>query len=103
MGQGVLSPRSCKCRLDTRNQGLLRPALHEGRAAQIPKGIPVQRTPTVQAAGQIRFGSLAEVDRQKPTIRAYLREAHAVEKSGARVVMKTVACPALSIDHSAEP
>ncbi len=63
----------------------------KGALLKDPKGILVQQTPTVQAARQIRFGSLAEIDRQKPTIRAYLREAIAVEKSGARVVMKSVA------------
>jgi uncharacterized protein YdeI (YjbR/CyaY-like superfamily) len=56
-----------------------------------PKGILVQQTRNVQSARQIRFASLAEITRQRAAVRAYLREAIAVERSGARVTMKTTA------------
>jgi uncharacterized protein YdeI (YjbR/CyaY-like superfamily) len=56
-----------------------------------PKGILVQQTKNVQAARQIRFASLADIDEQKATVKAYIREAIAVEKSGGKVAMKTAA------------
>jgi uncharacterized protein YdeI (YjbR/CyaY-like superfamily) len=56
-----------------------------------PKGILVQQTRNVQAARQIRFDSLADVTRQRATIKAYLKAAMAVERSGAKVAMKSVA------------
>jgi uncharacterized protein YdeI (YjbR/CyaY-like superfamily) len=56
-----------------------------------PKGILVQQTKHVQGPRQIRFASLAEIDKQKATIKAYIKEAVAVEKSGAKVPMKSVA------------
>jgi uncharacterized protein YdeI (YjbR/CyaY-like superfamily) len=56
-----------------------------------PAGILIQQTKNVQAARQIRFASLAEINKRKATIKAYLKEAIAVEKSGAKVKMKSVA------------
>jgi uncharacterized protein YdeI (YjbR/CyaY-like superfamily) len=56
-----------------------------------PKGILVQQTKNVQSARQIRFASLADVTRLKSAVKAYIREAIAVEKSGAKVQMKSVA------------
>jgi uncharacterized protein YdeI (YjbR/CyaY-like superfamily) len=55
------------------------------------KGILIQQTNNVQAARQIRFGSLADIKKQKAAVKAYLREAIAVEKSGAKVEMKSAA------------
>jgi uncharacterized protein YdeI (YjbR/CyaY-like superfamily) len=63
----------------------------KGALLEDPKGILVQQTKNVQAARQIRFASLAEIDKQQAAVKAYLREAVAVEKSGAKVAMKTVA------------
>jgi uncharacterized protein YdeI (YjbR/CyaY-like superfamily) len=63
----------------------------KGALLKDPKGILVQQTKNVQAARQIRFGSLADIDRQKAAVKAYLREAIAVEKSGAKVQMKSAA------------
>jgi uncharacterized protein YdeI (YjbR/CyaY-like superfamily) len=45
----------------------------------------------VQAARQIRFTSLAEINRQKAPVKAYIKEAIAIEKSGAKVKMRSVA------------
>jgi uncharacterized protein YdeI (YjbR/CyaY-like superfamily) len=53
--------------------------------------ILIQQTKNVQAARQIRFASLADIKRQKAVAKAYIVEAIAVEKSGAKVVMKSPA------------
>jgi uncharacterized protein YdeI (YjbR/CyaY-like superfamily) len=54
-------------------------------------GILIQQTKNVQAARQIRFASLAEINKQKAAVKAYIREVIAVEKSGAKVAMRSVA------------
>ena len=56
-----------------------------------PQGILIQQTKNVQAARQIRFDSLAAIHQQAAAVTAYLREAIAVEKSGAQVAMKSAA------------
>jgi uncharacterized protein YdeI (YjbR/CyaY-like superfamily) len=56
-----------------------------------PKGILVQQTRNVQAARQIRFAALVEIVKRKAVIKAYIREAIALEKSGARVKLKSAA------------
>jgi uncharacterized protein YdeI (YjbR/CyaY-like superfamily) len=63
----------------------------KGALLKDPKDILIQQTKNVQAARQIRFSSLADINKQKAAIKAYIREAIAVEKSGARVEMKSVA------------
>jgi uncharacterized protein YdeI (YjbR/CyaY-like superfamily) len=63
----------------------------KGALLKDPKGILIQQTKNVQSARQIRFASLAEINEQKATIKAYIRGAIAAEKSGARVKMKSVA------------
>ena len=63
----------------------------KGALLKDSKGILVQQTKNVQAARQIRFASVADIDKQKAAVRAYLREAIAVEKSGVKVKMKSVA------------
>jgi uncharacterized protein YdeI (YjbR/CyaY-like superfamily) len=65
--------------------------LMKGVLLKDPKGILVQQTKTVQAARQIRFASLADINKQKTAIKAYLKQAIAIEKSGAKVTMKTAA------------
>lgn len=54
-----------------------------------PKGILIQQTKNVQAARQIRFTSLADIKKQRAAVAAYIREAIAVEKSGAKVKLKS--------------
>jgi uncharacterized protein YdeI (YjbR/CyaY-like superfamily) len=56
-----------------------------------PEGILIQQTKNVQAARQIRFASLADISKQEAVIKAYISEAIAVEKSGAKVKMKSAA------------
>jgi uncharacterized protein YdeI (YjbR/CyaY-like superfamily) len=63
----------------------------KGALLKDPKGILIQQTRNVQSARQLRFASLAEINRQKPVIKAYIEEAIALEKSGARVKKKSVA------------
>ena len=63
----------------------------KGALLKDPKGILIQQTKNVQAARQIRFASLADINEQKAAVRAYLREAIAVEKSGVKVQMKSAA------------
>jgi uncharacterized protein YdeI (YjbR/CyaY-like superfamily) len=45
----------------------------------------------VQSARQIRFGSLSDIHRLARAVEDYLREAIEIERSGARVEMKSVA------------
>jgi uncharacterized protein YdeI (YjbR/CyaY-like superfamily) len=63
----------------------------KGALLKDPKGILVQQTRNVQSARQIRFAALADISKQKAAVMAYIREAIAVEKSGARIVKKSVA------------
>jgi uncharacterized protein YdeI (YjbR/CyaY-like superfamily) len=56
-----------------------------------PKGILIQQTKNVQAARQIRFSSLEDINKQKAAVKAYIKDAIAVEKSGVKVQMKSVA------------
>src|SRR6202522_752128 len=63
----------------------------KGALLKDPKGILIQQTKNVQAARQIRFASLADINKQKAAVEAYIREAIAVEKSGAKVKMRGVA------------
>jgi uncharacterized protein YdeI (YjbR/CyaY-like superfamily) len=63
----------------------------KGALLEDPKGILVQQTKNVQSARQLRFVSMAEINARKAAIKAYIREAIAVEKSGARVQMKSAA------------
>jgi uncharacterized protein YdeI (YjbR/CyaY-like superfamily) len=63
----------------------------KGALIKDPKGILVQQTRNVQSARQIRFASLAEINKQKAAVKACIKEAIEVEKSGARVKMKGVA------------
>jgi uncharacterized protein YdeI (YjbR/CyaY-like superfamily) len=55
------------------------------------KGVLIQQTKNVQAARQIRFASLADINKQKAAVKAYIKEAITVEKSGAKVAMRSVA------------
>jgi uncharacterized protein YdeI (YjbR/CyaY-like superfamily) len=63
----------------------------KGALLEDPKGILIQQTRNVQAARQIRFASLADINKRKAGVKAYIEEAIALEKSGAKVNMKSVA------------
>src|ERR1700728_255203 len=63
----------------------------KGALLKDPEGILIQQTKNVQSARQIRFSSLGEIKKRKSAVAAYLKEAIAVEKSGATVKKKSVA------------
>ena len=63
----------------------------KGALLKDPTRILIQQTKNVQAARQLRFASLADINKRKAAIKAYIREAIAVEKSGAKVQMKSAA------------
>ncbi|MEO6291877.1 MAG: DUF1801 domain-containing protein [Burkholderiaceae bacterium] len=60
----------------------------KGALLKDAKGILIQQTEHVQAARQLRFTDVREIAKIKTTIKAYLQEAIAVEKSGLKVSMK---------------
>ena len=63
----------------------------KGALMKDPRGILIQQTKNVQSGRQIRFATLAQINERQAALKAYLKEAIAVEKSGAKVKMKTVA------------
>jgi uncharacterized protein YdeI (YjbR/CyaY-like superfamily) len=63
----------------------------KGALLKDPKSLLVQQTKNVQAARQIRFASLADINKQQAAVKAYIKEAIAVERSGAKVPMKSAA------------
>jgi uncharacterized protein YdeI (YjbR/CyaY-like superfamily) len=63
----------------------------KGALLKDTKGILIQQTRNVQSARQIRFASLTDVNKQQAAVKAYIREAIAIEKSGAKVKMRSVA------------
>lgn len=60
----------------------------KGALLKDPKSILVQQTENVQAARQIRFTNLQEIEKLEPVLKAYIREAIEVEKSGLEVEYK---------------
>jgi uncharacterized protein YdeI (YjbR/CyaY-like superfamily) len=52
------------------------------------KGILIQQTENVQAARQIRFNNIEEIEELEPTLKAYIKEATEVEKKGLKVEHK---------------
>jgi uncharacterized protein YdeI (YjbR/CyaY-like superfamily) len=63
----------------------------KGALLEDPDGILVQQTQNVQSARQVRFESLAQIAQRKMVIKRYIEQAIAVEKSGAKVQMKSAA------------
>jgi uncharacterized protein YdeI (YjbR/CyaY-like superfamily) len=63
----------------------------KGALLKDPEGILIQQTKNVQAARQMRFASLADINKHKAAVKAYIKEAIAIEKSGAKVKMRGVA------------
>ena len=51
-------------------------------------GILIQQTENVQAARQVRFTNVAQIVKIKSTLKAYIKEAIKVEKSGLKVPLK---------------
>ena len=60
----------------------------KGALLKDPKGILIQQTENVQAGRQIRFTSLPGIGKLAPVLKAYIKEAIAVEKAGLEVKYK---------------
>jgi uncharacterized protein YdeI (YjbR/CyaY-like superfamily) len=63
----------------------------KGALLNDPKGILIQQTQNVQAARQVRFTNVREIVKMKPTLKAYIDQAIAVEKAGLKVKLKETA------------
>jgi uncharacterized protein YdeI (YjbR/CyaY-like superfamily) len=63
----------------------------KGALLKDPKGILIQQTKNVQVTRQVRFTNVQEVVKLETTLKAYIREAIAAEKSGAKVKLKKTA------------
>lgn len=72
----------------------------KGALLEDSAGVLVQQTKNVQAQRQIRFVSLDQISAQTPVISTYIHEAIQIEKSGAKVVMKTVAQYEMPVEFS---
>lgn len=60
----------------------------KGALLKDPKGILIQQTENVQAARQIRFTSVQEINKLKPALKTYINEGIGLEKAGIKVPMK---------------
>ena len=54
-------------------------------------GLLIQQTQNVQAARQMRFTSLTEIESRKVVLKSFIADAIALERSGAKVEMKSTA------------
>lgn len=61
---------------------------HKGALLKDPHGILVQQTENVQAARQIRFASVQQIDELQLIVKAYIDEAIEVEKAGLQIEYK---------------
>lgn len=60
----------------------------KGALMKDPKNLLIQQTENVQAARQIRFTGVTDIKRQEKVLKSYIKDAIALEKSGAKVEMK---------------
>jgi uncharacterized protein YdeI (YjbR/CyaY-like superfamily) len=60
----------------------------KGALLKDPSGILIQQTENVQAARQIRFTNVEEIDEMEHLLKAYIHEAIEVEKAGLKVEYK---------------
>lgn len=63
----------------------------KGALMKDAKGLLIQQTENTQAARQLRFTSVSEITKLKATIKAYIKDAIAVEKAGLKVEFKKTA------------
>ena len=63
----------------------------KGALMKDAKGLLIQQTENTQATRQLRFTSVSEINRLKAAIKAYIKEAIAVEKAGLKVEFKKTA------------
>ncbi len=62
--------------------------LMQGALLKDPEGILVQQTQNVQAARQLRFASLEEIEKKQSTILVYIQEAIELDKAGLKMELK---------------
>lgn len=62
--------------------------LFKGALMKDPKNILIQQTENVQAARQIRFTNVKEIINLESTLKAYIKQAIEIEKSGLKVELK---------------
>lgn len=60
----------------------------KGALLKDPKGILIQQTKNVQSARQIRFTTAGEITKLDRTLKAYVKEAIAIENAGLKVTLK---------------
>ena len=60
----------------------------KGALLKDPKGILITQTENTQAARQIRFTNVKEIEEKEPILKAYIHEAIEVEKAGLTVKFK---------------
>src|ERR1700741_1828728 len=63
----------------------------KGALLKDPEGILIQQTENVQSARQIRFTSVREIAKLKSSLKAYIKEAVEVEKTGLKLTYKKTA------------
>lgn len=63
----------------------------KGALMKDAKGLLIKQTENTQATRQLRFTSVSEITKQKAAIKAYIKEAIAVEKAGLKVEFKKTA------------
>jgi uncharacterized protein YdeI (YjbR/CyaY-like superfamily) len=61
---------------------------HKGALIKDTKGVLIQQTENVQSARQIRFTNCGQIAKLKSVIKAYIKEAIEIEKSGKKVELK---------------
>lgn len=61
---------------------------HKGALLKDPKGILIRQTENVQSARQLRFTDIKQIQKQKNTIKSYIKEAIEIERSGAKITLK---------------
>jgi uncharacterized protein YdeI (YjbR/CyaY-like superfamily) len=60
----------------------------QGALLKDTEGILVQQTQNVQAARQLRFANLQEIEKSKATILAYIQESIEIDKAGRKMELK---------------
>jgi uncharacterized protein YdeI (YjbR/CyaY-like superfamily) len=60
----------------------------QGALIKDTKGILIQQTENVQSARQIRFANIEAILKSKSTIKAYIKEAVAIDKAGLKLELK---------------
>ena len=63
-------------------------AFFKGSLMKDPKKLLVQQTANVQATRQMRFSSLSDITKKRTAIKSFMKQAIAIEESGAKVEMK---------------